>query len=282
MIEICCKKNLNNNFVLDVDLEIKKGDFVALFGKSGSGKTTLLRILAGFIKSDSGYAKNDDFYYFKDKNFVPPQKRNIGFLFQDYALFPNMSVYENLMYAAKNPELADELLELSELSGKKNYSISSLSGGQKQRVALARALMRKPDILLLDEPFSALDSQIKTKLQDYVKKIHNRFKNTIILVSHDVSEVYKLAHKVYMMENGKVLASGTPAEMFIKMSGSQKFSFAAKIIDIIPNEVMTIILVEFNNQLSELAISHLEAKDLQVGDNVILSTKAFKMNVKKA
>ena len=250
MIEISCKKRLNQHFTLDANLQINNGDFVTLFGNSGSGKTTLLRILAGFIKSQSGYAKNNDFVYFDDKYFTPPQKRNIGFLFQDYALFPNMSVFENLMFAKKDKKLANELLELSELEKQKNASISSLSGGQKQRVALARALMRRPDLLLLDEPFSALDTAIKTKLQDYLQKIHSNFKNTIILVSHDISEVYKLSKKVFLMDDGKIVKFGTPHEIFAKSSGSQKFSFNAKILEISQNDTIFIALLQVGNQIN--------------------------------
>lgn len=281
MIEISCKKQLSEHFSIDVDMQINNGDFVTLFGNSGSGKTTLLRILAGFIKSENGYAKNNDFVYFKDKYFIPPQKRNIGFLFQDYALFPNMSVIENLLFAKKDKKLADNLLELSELENHKNASISSLSGGQKQRVALARALMRNPDLLLLDEPFSALDTNIKTKLQDYLQKIHLNFKNTIILVSHDISEVYKLSKKVFLMENGKIIKSGTPQEIFAKNSGSQKFSFNAKILDISKNDTIYIALVQIADQINQIALSEQEAQNLKIGDDVILSTKAFKMTLKK-
>lgn len=281
MIEISCKKRLNEHFSINVNMQINNGDFVTLFGNSGSGKTTLLRLIAGFIKSESGYAKNNDFVYFKDKYFIPPQKRNIGFLFQDYALFPNMSVIENLLFAKKDKKLADNLLELSELENHKNASISSLSGGQKQRVALARALMRNPDLLLLDEPFSALDTSIKTKLQDYLQKIHLNFKNTIILVSHDISEVYKLSKKVFLMENGKIIKSGTPQEIFAKNSGSQKFSFNAKILDISKNDTIYIALVQIADQINQIALSEQEAQNLKIGDDVILSTKAFKMTLKK-
>lgn len=281
MIEISCKKRLNQHFTLDANLQINNGDFVTLFGNSGSGKTTLLRILAGFIKSQSGYAKNNDFVYFDDKYFTPPQKRNIGFLFQDYALFPNMSVFENLMFAKKDKKLADELLELSELEKQKNASISSLSGGQKQRVALARALMRRPDLLLLDEPFSALDTAIKTKLQDYLQKIHSNFKNTIILVSHDISEVYKLSKKVFLMDDGKIVKFGTPHEIFAKSSGSQKFSFNAKILEISQNDTIFIALLQVGNQINQIALSQEEAVNLKPGDDVVLSTKAFKMTLKK-
>lgn len=280
MIEIDCKKTYAN-FTLNAKCDIQNGDFVAFFGKSGSGKTTLLRILAGFVKSDKGYMKNGEICYFDEKKFLPPQKRNIGFLFQDYALFPNMSVIKNLLFAKNDKALANELLELSDLKGLQNARISELSGGQAQRIALARALMRRPDILLLDEPFSALDSQIKAKLQDYVKDLHKKFKMTIILVSHDISEIYKLANQVFVIENGEIIKNGEPNEIFTKTSGSKKFSINAKILSITDADTIKLVRVSVGENINEIAFTPSEAKDLKIGDEVILSTKAFKMDITK-
>lgn len=279
MIDISCKKTLGE-FSLDAKLSIANGEFCAIYGHSGSGKTTLLRILAGFLRPDSGFCKNGDFIYFDEKIFTPPQKRNIGLLFQDYALFPNMSVKENLLFAKNDEKAARNLLELSEIANLANAKISELSGGQKQRVALARALMRKPEILLLDEPFSALDSKIKTKLQDYLKRIHSEFKNTIIIVSHDVGEIYKLAHKVFVINGGKITNSGSPSEVFSKSSGSQKFSFCGEILDIEKSDGIFIFSIQIGEQINKVVLSSLEAEGLQIGDKVILSAKAFKITMK--
>ncbi|MEA3512917.1 MAG: ABC transporter ATP-binding protein, partial [Campylobacterota bacterium] len=159
MIKIDINKKLhgsNGEMDLDINLEITKGDFVALAGLSGSGKTTLLRILAGLEDAD-GTLKIDDDVWLDGKFCLPPQKRKIGFVFQDYALFPNMSVLDNLLYVQKDKELADKLLEMTELSELKKRLPNSLSGGQKQRVSLCRAMMNRPKLLLMDEPLSALD-----------------------------------------------------------------------------------------------------------------------------
>ncbi|QDS03968.1 ABC transporter ATP-binding protein [Campylobacter fetus] len=280
MIDISCQKSLSDSFHLDVNFQIKKGDFVAFYGKSGSGKTTILRIIAGFLKPDNGYIKNGSLVYCDKNYYLEPQKRNIGYLFQDYALFPNMSVIKNLLFANNDKKLANELLNLAGLDEHKNSSINALSGGQKQRVALARALMRKPDILLLDEPLSALDNEIRQKLQDYLLKIHENFGMTIILVSHDVGEIYKLANVVYELNNGKMINIGMPSEIFLKPSGSQKFSFHAKILEIQKRDTIYVVIAECANQISEVVLTKNEVLNLKTGDIVTLSAKAFKISVK--
>ena len=146
MIEISCKKELNGGdgkFMLEADLSFENGDFVALYGASGGGKTTILRLIAGFETPQSGFIKVGDKIFFDDKINLAPQKRNIGFLFQDYALFENMNVFKNLLFAKNDLALANKLLDICGLISLKNAKISTLSGGQKQRVALARAVMRK-------------------------------------------------------------------------------------------------------------------------------------------
>lgn len=184
---------------LKIKLDIKEGEFLSLSGKSGAGKTTLLRILAGLENSSGSIFVNNQVWQ-KDNFFLSPQKRNIGFVFQDYALFPNMSVEENLYFAlskGENREIVEEMLEITELQNLRKRFPHQLSGGQKQRVALSRAMVRKPKILLLDEPLSALDFDMREKLQDEVLEIHKRFKTTTILVSHDKSEIEKLSDRVF-------------------------------------------------------------------------------------
>ena len=284
MIECKFKKTLNGadgEFSLDIDLAIENGEFIALYGKSGSGKTTLLRVIAGFETPESGMIKVNDKIFFGDKKSLPAQKRNIGFLFQDYALFENMNVIKNLLFANNDINLANHLLELVEMASLENAEISKLSGGQKQRVALARALMRKPEILLLDEPLSALDISMREKLQDYLLKIHREFKMTIILVSHDIAEIYKLASKVFVLEKGEIERAGTASEIFLKRSGSQKISFHAKILEIQKRDAIFIAIVLVGQQLCEVVLSHSEAKNLKVGDEAILSAKAFSANLRK-
>ncbi|MCJ7766070.1 MAG: ATP-binding cassette domain-containing protein, partial [Thiovulaceae bacterium] len=167
MIKLDIHKRLQGSIgemALDVMLGIKEHDFVALAGQSGSGKTTLLRILAGLEKADGVITVSGDVWQ-NNKTLLTPQKRGIGFVFQDYALFENMSVEENLLYVNRDNMLASHLLELTELSELKARLPNTLSGGQKQRVSLCRALMKRPKLLLMDEPLSALDPEMRTKLQ---------------------------------------------------------------------------------------------------------------------
>ena len=285
MIELNCIKSLNGangEFDLDVNLNVKKGEFVALYGKSGSGKTTLLRLIAGFETPDSGTIKAGNRTLLDGKNFTPPQSRNIGFLFQDYALFPNMNVMKNLLFANNDINLARKLLGLVEMSSLENAAISQLSGGQKQRAALARALMRKPEILLLDEPLSALDNAMREKLQDYLAKVHAEFDMTTILVSHDVAEIYKLASKVFVLDGGKIAQEGSPGEIFLSHSGSQKFSLPAKILEISKRDAIYVAVVSIGQQLCEVALSAAEAANLKAGDKAAISAKAFGLNLQKS
>ena len=283
MIKIDINKKLhgsNADMLLDVNLEIKSGDFIAISGKSGSGKTTLLRILAGLEKADGNLHVEDEKWL--DKGFfMPIQKRDIGFVFQDYALFENMSVLENLLYVQKDKELANHLLELTELTELKNRHPKTLSGGQKQRVALCRAMMKKPKLLLLDEPLSALDPKMRTKLQNEILAIHKEFGTTTIMVSHDPSEIYRLSSRVIAIEHGKVINDGTPKDVLLRTSGSQKFSFEGELLEIKKVDVIFIAIIAIGQQLVEIVVSQDEAKNLKVGSLVNVSTKAFSPTIKQ-
>lgn len=281
MITIDCKKKISDDFSIDARLEINKGSFVCLYGRSGSGKTTLLRILAGFLRADSGSIKDGDRVLQEGNEFLSAGKRRIGFLFQDYALFENMSVTGNLLFARNDPQKAAMLLEILELSEFAKSGVEGLSGGQKQRVALARALMQEPEILLLDEPLSALDFTMREKIQEYLLKIHEQFHQTIILVSHDVSEIYRLCKRVYEMKDGRIVRSGTPEEIFLKTSGSQKFSFVGKVVDLQARDGIKVAVVAIGSQLCEVVLSNVEAEGLQVGDEVKAGAKAFNITLHK-
>lgn len=281
MITIDCKKKISDDFSIDARLEINKGSFVCLYGRSGSGKTTLLRILAGFLRADSGSIKDGDRVLQEGKEFLSAGKRRIGFLFQDYALFENMSVTGNLLFARNDPQKAAMLLEILELSEFAKSGVEGLSGGQKQRVALARALMQEPEILLLDEPLSALDFTMREKIQEYLLKIHEQFHQTVILVSHDVSEIYRLCKRVYEMKDGRIVRTGTPEEIFLKTNGSQKFSFAGKIVDLQARDGVKVAVVAIGSQLCEVVLSNAEADGLQVGDEVKTGAKAFNITLHK-
>ena len=272
-------KGVKENMVLEAKIELEKGKFLAISGESGSGKTTLLRIIAGLEKAD-GKIIVDNEKWLDNKKFLPVQKREIGFVFQDFALFPNMNVMENLLYASNDKEFAIRLLKLSGLLSLKERMPYSLSGGQKQRVALCRALMRKPKLLLLDEPFSALDPKMRENLQNEVIMFHKEFNLTTIMVSHSPEEIYKLADIMIELKNGKIIKKGFVKDVLLKTNGSEKFSLRGKIIDIIKTDVIYIALVSIGSHIVEVVISKKEAKKLKKGLNVVLSTKAFHPNIK--
>ncbi len=265
---------------LDINLNIKKGEFIAISGKSGSGKTTLLRVLAG-LEDANGDIEIDNRVWLSKKKILPTQKREIGFLFQDYALFPNMSVEDNLLFVKKDKELAKYLLEVTELTELKNRLPNSLSGGQKQRVSLCRALMSRPKLLLLDEPLSALDPTMRKKLQNEILLLHKEFNITTIIVSHDPSEIYHLADRVVVLELGKIINIGTPKDILLRTTGTQKFSFEGEILDIIKVDVIYIAIISIGQQLVEVVISQREAKTLKIGEKLQVSTKAFSPNILK-
>ena len=277
MIKIDISKKLHGSIGemdLNINLQIKQGEFVALTGLSGSGKTTLLRILAGLEEANGTVNINNNFWL-NDKFCLPSQKREIGFVFQDYALFPNFSVLDNLLYVKKDKELANYLLKMTELEELKNRFPQTLSGGQKQRVSLCRALMNRPKILLMDEPLSALDSEMRTKLQNEILTLHKEFNTTTIMVSHDPSEIYRLANRVVTLNFGKIINDGLPKDVLLKTKGSQKFSFEGELLDIIKVDVIHIAIISIGQQLVEVVVSREEAKNLIIGQKVNVSTKAF-------
>jgi len=282
MLKINIDKKLhgsNGEMRLNIHLKIKKGEFIALSGKSGSGKTTLLRILAG-LESSNGTITVANKSWQKENFFLAVQKREIGFVFQDYALFPNMTVEENLLFVEKDIELSNYLLETTELSALKKRLPSSLSGGQKQRVSLCRAFMKRPKLLLMDEPLSALDPSMRSKLQQEILTLHKEFNTTTIMVSHDPAEIYRLASRVLVLEQGKIVNDGTAKEVLLKTSGSQKFSFDGELLEIVKIDVIYVAIVAIGQQLVEVVISKYEAENLLIGSVVTLSTKAFSPIIK--
>lgn len=283
MINIAINKKLygsSADMQLNINLEIKQGDFVALSGKSGSGKTTLLRVLAG-LEEAIGIIHVEGEIWLDNNKCKSIQKREIGFVFQDYALFENMSVLENLLYVQKDKELAEHLLEVTELSELKDRIPNTLSGGQKQRVALCRAIMKRPKLLLLDEPLSALDPNMRTKLQNKILSLHKEFGTTTIMVSHDPSEIYRLASRVVVLEHGKIINDGTPKDVLLRTQGSQKFSFEGELLEIQKVDVICIAIISIGQQLVEIVVSQDEAKNLEIGDIVNVSTKAFNPLISK-
>ncbi len=277
MMAININKKLHGSsgeMLLDIDLHIKEGDFVALAGESGSGKTTLLRILAG-LEEAKGSIKVANESWQDAKICLKPQSRGIGFVFQDYALFPNMTIEENLLFVAKDKALASHLLEVTGLESLKDRMPNTLSGGQQQRVSLCRALMNRPKLLLMDEPLSALDPAMRTKLQHEILALHKEFGTTTIMVSHDPSEIYRLANRVVVLKQGKISKDGSAKEVLLQTSGSQKFTFEGELLDLLTSDVVTIAVVAIGQQLVEVVLTQSQSQSLVVGQRVRVSTKAF-------
>jgi len=289
MIQAHIKKQLhgaNGNFQLEVDFDIGTGEFIALFGASGAGKTTLLRCLAGLEKPDCGKLLVDGKTWFDSTSTtgLAVKDRHVGYMFQDYALFPNMTVRGNLEFAIRkngDKHRINTLLEMMALGELQYRKPDTLSGGQKQRVALARALASEPHLLLLDEPFSALDAEIRVHLHDEVLRLQRHFGLTTIIVSHDVGEVYKLASRVVVLEEGRITQQGTPAQVFSTGKTSGKFRFTGEILAIESMEVLYALTVLVGNQIVRVVATLEEAVELRVGDKVMLVSKAFNPMVLK-
>jgi len=208
--------------VRDIDLDVPTGALIALVGPSGCGKTTLLRIIAGLETPDRGQVFFDD----RDATLAPIRERNVGFVFQHYALFRHMSVFENVAFGLKvkprreRPDAAQirskvqSLLELVQLGWAKDRYPAQLSGGQKQRVALARALAVDPDVLLLDEPFGALDSQVRHELRRWLRRLHDELHFTSVFVTHDQQEAIEVADAIVVLNGGRIEQRGVPSEVY--------------------------------------------------------------------
>ncbi len=277
MIKLALNKKLygaKGEMDLHVTLQIEEGEFLALSGVSGSGKTTLLRILAGLEPAKGSIVVGNE-VWLEGKKSLAAQKRKIGYVFQDYALFPNMTVEQNLLFVKPDQTLAERLLTLTELNDMKERFPHALSGGQQQRVSICRAMMNRPKLLLMDEPLSALDPNMRTKLQDEILKLHKEFGTTTIMVSHDPSEMYRLASRVLVLEEGKIIADGKPKEILLKTQGSQKFSFEGELLDITKVDVIYVAIVSIGQQLVEVVVSTQEVERLEIGQKVQVSTKAF-------
>jgi molybdate transport system ATP-binding protein len=283
MIQAQIKKQLhgaNGAFHLDVNLNVAQGEFIALFGPSGVGKTTLLRCLAGLEQAEQAIIKVKGQVWLDTSLHInlEPQLRRIGYMFQDYALFPNMTVRNNLGFALRkgsNKDRVNELIDMMNLGELQHHKPEALSGGQKQRVALARAIASEPSLLLLDEPFSALDAEIRNRLHDEVLRLQRSLGITTIIVSHNVGEVYKLASRVLIMEEGLILQQGTPAEIFSAGQTSGKFRFTGEILTIEPMDVLYSLTVLVGNQIVRVVAMPDEAEKFKIGDDVMLVSKAF-------
>ena len=218
--------------VNDVSLEIENGEFLTLLGPSGCGKTTILRIIAGLENVTSGVIQLEGV----DITNLNPTKRDISIMFQDYALFPHMSIIENVSYGLRmrgigkteREKQAAKWLETMQLSNTQNRFPSELSGGQRQRVALARALITNPKILLLDEPLSALDANLRIRLREELRKIHRLIGTTFICVTHDQEEAMALSDRIAILKDGQIEQIGTPNELYDKPASEFVANFFGK------------------------------------------------------
>lgn len=280
MLELNLQKRLSGSsgaLELDLQLHAARGDFATLFGPSGAGKTTLLRMLAGLSQPDSGSIVVDGEPWFDSakKINLSPQQRAIGFVFQDYALFPNLTVRQNVAYAARQLDWVARLLAMTGLTELQDALPARLSGGQKQRVALARALARKPKLLLLDEPLSALDVALRAQLQDELLALHHECGLTTLLVSHDIGEVFKLSQCVHQLDQGKIIRCGTPAQVFLQQRLSGKLNLRAQVLAIRQEEVIYVLSLLIGQDIVEIIAAQDEVAGLKVGELISISTKAF-------
>ncbi|HTO01988.1 MAG TPA: ABC transporter ATP-binding protein [Microthrixaceae bacterium] len=239
-----------------VDLNVERGSFAAVLGASGCGKTTLLRIIAGFERPDGGQVSIDGRVVAAADVHIPPERRNVGIVAQDGALFPHLDVASNIAYGldrgwklfrsashrAERAERVEELLELVGLPGIGRRRPDELSGGQQQRIALARALAPRPSMILLDEPFSALDAGLRVEVREQVRDVLKSLGTTAVLVTHDQSEALSMADHVAIMRDGKVVQYGSPSEIYAHPSDTEIAGFLGDAV-LLPGTVRTVAAV---------------------------------------
>ncbi len=203
--------------VSHVSFQIKKGEIITLLGPSGCGKTTLLRLIAGFERAEKGSIIIGEKLMSDDTSFIPPEKRGVGMVFQDYALFPHLTVIENVGFGYKEEDKKDrvnEVLDLVNLRGYEKRFPHELSGGQQQRVALARALARRPLVVLLDEPFSNLDADLRDQMRVEIRNIIKNTNTTAVFVSHDQKDALAISDRIIVINEGEIQQIGTPKEIY--------------------------------------------------------------------
>lgn len=305
MFEFALEKKLwsaTGEMTLRVNQQLEPGSFLTVYGKSGAGKTSLLRILAGLMQPEAGRICVQQMLWLDVAKGVnrAPKDRQVGFLFQDYALFPNMTVLENLRFAlpkqrqtrgGRSPLISD-LIEIMELGELRHRKPATLSGGQQQRVALARALVQQPKLLMLDEPLSALDDEMRLRLQQYILQVHREFGLTTILVSHDLAEIWRLSDQVWVLEQGQVIRQGTAAEVFAgskhghdgldaNAAEANTLQVVGQVIAIEQEDGRWRISLLVDRRIVQMVVEQTVAEGFAVGDRVLLSSQIHNPTIQK-
>ena len=259
--------DLNTFKLQNISFSINRGDYLCIIGPTGAGKTILLESILGFYKPKYGKI----FFKSKDITNLPPEKRNIGIIYQDYALFPHLSVEKNIEYGLKHKDF-NKVKKIAEILGIQELLDrfpDSLSGGEKQRVAMARALIVEPELLLMDEPFSALDVQTKSKLRKLIRDIRDKLNLTVIHITHDLDDVWALANKVAIIKEGKLIQFGTLDEIMFKPASE----FVAKFTG---TNVLNGKVIKIENDLTVLKIDGFEIASVdrgRIGENVKIAIR---------
>lgn len=271
----------------DVNIEIEQGKFYTLLGPSGSGKTTILRAIAGFLDVSEGEVLFDG----KRINDVPSNQRKVNTVFQDYALFPHLNVFDNVAFGLRLHRMSKETiktkvtdaLKMVRLQGYADREISELSGGQQQRVAIARAIVLEPQVLLLDEPLSALDAKLRKDMQYELRELQERLGITFLFVTHDQEEALALSDEIFVMNDGQVQQSGTPVDIYDEPVNHFVADFIGE-SNIIQGHMIKDFLVEFNGKQFECADAGMRPNEpvevvLRPEDLDITAADAGKVNV---
>lgn len=278
-------RSADGPMVVAVELQVEPDERVAIFGPSGSGKSSVLRMLAGLMTPDEGRIEVDGEVWFDSAAGIdlPPHRRRPGLVFQDYALFPHRTALLNILDGVPagigRSKTARQFLERFELSGVADHLPSRLSGGQSQRVALARTLASSPRTLLLDEPLSALDASMRGRMLEEIARHLEAAHRPTILVSHDMGEVWRLAHKVLRLDAGNVIASGTPDSVFAGGHATPRLRIPATILSLAASEGFVVVTASAGGEIVRAVVSVAEARAMKPGMAVLLAAKAFETMV---
>jgi len=291
MIEITIEKKLfisNNIHKLCAELRTRPGDKVVIYGKSGSGKTSLLKMIAGIIRPDEGRITMQGHTWFDATNNtnLPIQQRGIGFVFQDLALFPHMTVLEHLLFAQgkqKDSAYLDDLLNLTQLNNFTDKKPKQLSGGQQQRLAIIRALARKPQFLLLDEPFSALDPALRSDIRKELDALQTAQQFTLFLVSHDKEDTLGLANSYIELKDGKAFQQNNQSPSHSSaipgvsndniIYSKDTLNYTGSVQNIYPIELGYILDIQLNNEVLKLPVDAHTASKFNSGDTIKITTQ---------